>query len=96
MKLKSHVHFQCIGIYYGDGSNSSGMVEDEPYTATSNQATVLVAVWGKDELPGNRNPNVYSSSRCTPVVHVPGFPAGCDSLLMTKVTQKTPSENRTL
>lgn len=96
MKPKSHVHFQCIGIYYGDGSNSSGMVEDEHYTATSNQATVLVALGGKDELPGNRNPNVCSSSRCTPVVHVPGFPAGRDSLLMTKVTQKKPSENRTL
>lgn len=51
---------------------------------------VLMAMRGKDELPGNRNPKVCSSSCSMPGVHVPGFPVGCDSLLMTKVNKKKP------
>lgn len=57
---------------------------------------VLMAVRGKDELPGIRNPKVCSSSRSTSGLHVPGFPVGHDSLLMTKVPPKNSSENRTL
>lgn len=51
---------------------------------------VLVAMREKGELPGNRNPKVCSSFLSTPGVHMPGFPVGHDSLLMTKDTPKKP------
>lgn len=53
---------------------------------TQTKPPMLMAMRGKDELPGNRNPKLCSSSCSTPGVHVPGFPVGHDSLLMTKVT----------
>lgn len=53
---KSFVHFQCIGIYYGDESNSSGMVEDEPYITDSNQATCAHGHEGKRRAPREQKP----------------------------------------
>lgn len=59
---KRHVRFLCTGVCYGDESNRSGMVEEDgSYITASNQATVRVAAWGKDELSGNRKPKVCSS-----------------------------------
>ena len=92
---KRHVCFLCAGMYYGDEGNPSNVVEeDRTYITVSIQATMM---WlHREEMSswGTQTQKFLQASCSMPGTHVPAFPVRHDSLLMTKVTQKNPSENR--